>query len=66
MDAACLPDGLPSALARLGAAAARVVGSPDVIGRLERAHAGDLREDEAVALSAQVDQLAALLAQLRK
>lgn len=56
-----LPAALLCPLARVGAAAAGVTGSPDIRRRLELARDGKLGEGDAEALGADLDLLAALL-----
>jgi hypothetical protein len=58
-------DSVPAALlyplARVGVAAVAVMGTADMRERLKLAQAGGLREGDAEALAAELDQLAGLL-----
>jgi len=56
-----LPAALLCPLARFGAAAAAVMGTPDIRERLELARDGKLGEGDAEALGKDLDRLAALL-----
>ena len=57
-----LPPALLYPLARVGAAAVTVLGTAAMRERLRQAQAGELREADAEALGAELDQLAGLLA----
>lgn len=57
-----MPAVLRDSLARVGAAAVTVVGSPDVRERLVLAKAGKLDDGDAEMLGADLDHLAVLLA----
>lgn len=59
MDA--VPSVLLHPLARVGAAAVTVTGTPGMRERLALARAGELREGDAEALGAELDRLAVLL-----